>query len=113
MRKRANHSGAIHAVNAKHSNANANLPFLLRLHSGDIPTGKHHYTGVAHDLQERLSTHNAGHAPHTSKFALWYRETDVAFVTRKKLHTNAILKQAPAEPASLNILYSLATTLPG
>ena len=45
----------------------------------DIPTGKHHYTGVAHDLQERLSTHNTGHVPHTSKFAPRYREIAVAF----------------------------------
>ena len=33
QRKRANHRGVIHAVNAKHSNANAYLSFILRLHS--------------------------------------------------------------------------------
>ncbi len=68
MRKRANHSGAIHAVNAKHSNAK----------------GKRHYTGVTHDLQERLAMHNAGHVPHTSKFAPWYIETAIAFRDKEK-----------------------------
>ena len=37
--------------------------YILR----DVATGKHHYTGVTHDLQERLAMHNAGHVPHTSK----------------------------------------------
>ena len=32
QRKRANHRGAIHAVNEKLCNANAYLTFLLRLH---------------------------------------------------------------------------------
>ena len=62
--------------------------YILR----DIPTGKHHYTGVAHDLQERLSMHNTGHVPHISKFAPWYRETAVAFRDKKKLHTYSISK---------------------
>ena len=45
--------------------------YILR----DVATGKHHYTGVTQDLQERLAMHNAGHVPHTSKFAPWYIET--------------------------------------
>ena len=48
--------------------------YILR----DVATGKRHYTGVTHDLQERLAMHNAGHVPHTSKFAPWYIETAIA-----------------------------------
>lgn len=62
--------------------------YILR----DIPTGKHHYTGVAHGLQERLSMHNAGHVPHTSKFAPWYRETAVAFRDKEKIAYKLYLK---------------------
>ena len=52
--------------------------YILR----DVATGKRHYTGVTHDLQERLAMHNAGHVPLTSKFAPWYIET--AFGDEKK-----------------------------
>ena len=54
--------------------------YILR----DVTTGMHHYTGVTHDLQERLATHNAGHVPHTSKFAPWYIETAIAFRDKEK-----------------------------
>jgi predicted GIY-YIG superfamily endonuclease len=54
--------------------------YILR----DVATGKHHYTGVTHDLQERLAMHNAGHVPHTSKFAPWYIETAIAFRDKEK-----------------------------
>ena len=42
------------------------------------------YTGVTQDLQERLAMHNAGHVPHTSKFAPWYIETAIAFRDKEK-----------------------------
>lgn len=29
------------------------------------------YTGITHDLAERLAAHNSGKCPHTSKFAPW------------------------------------------
>ena len=54
--------------------------YILR----DVTTGMHHYTGVTHDLQERLAMHNAGHVPHTSKFAPWYIETAIAFRDKEK-----------------------------
>ena len=54
--------------------------YILR----DVATGKRHYTGVTHDLQERLAMHNAGHVPHTSKFAPWYIETAIAFRDKEK-----------------------------
>ena len=54
--------------------------YILR----DVATGKRHYTGVTHDLQERLAMHNSGHVPHTSKFAPWYIETAIAFRDKEK-----------------------------
>ena len=54
--------------------------YILR----DVATGKHHCTGVTQDLQERLAMHNAGHVPHTSKFAPWYIETAIAFRDKEK-----------------------------
>ena len=54
--------------------------YILR----DVATGQHHYTGVTHDLHERLAMHNAEHVPHTSKFAPWYIETAIAFRDKEK-----------------------------
>ena len=51
--------------------------YILR----DVATGKHHYTGVTQDLQERLAMHNSAH---TSKFAPWYIETAIAFRDKEK-----------------------------
>ena len=68
--------------------------YILR----DVATGKRHYTGVTHDLQERMAMHNAGHVPHTSKFAPWYIETAIAFRNKEKpLHMSDISKQVQAE----------------
>ena len=39
--------------------------YILR----DVVTGKRHYTGITHDLQERLAMHNAGHVPHAPRCA--------------------------------------------
>jgi putative endonuclease len=30
-----------------------------------------HYTGLTHDLRERLATHNAGKCEHTAKYLPW------------------------------------------
>lgn len=54
--------------------------YILR----DVATGIHHYTGVTHDLQERLAMYNAGHVPHASKFVPWYIETAIAFRDKEK-----------------------------
>ena len=50
----------------------------------DVATGKRHYTGVTHDLQERLAMHNVGHVPHTSKFALWEIHSAIAVQTEEQ-----------------------------
>ena len=60
--------------------------YILR----EVATGKHHYTGVTHDLQERLAMHNAGHVPHTSKFAPWYIETAIAFRDKENARSGAL-----------------------
>ena len=56
--------------------------YILR----DCATGRHHYTGSTQDLQQRLSMHNAGHVPHTSKFAPWYIETAIALRDKNKAY---------------------------
>ena len=42
------------------------------------------YVGMASDLKRRLSDHNAGKSPHTSKFAPWKLVTCVAFSDAQK-----------------------------
>jgi putative endonuclease len=38
-----------------------------------------HYTGVTDDLRQRLTKHNAGEVPHTSKYKPWQTKTYLAF----------------------------------
>lgn len=38
-----------------------------------------YYTGITADLKNRLTKHNAGEVPHTSKFKPWRLNTYVAF----------------------------------
>jgi predicted GIY-YIG superfamily endonuclease len=45
---------------------------------------KHHYTGHTEDLSSRLSSHNAGQVPHTSKHRPWRIETAIAFDSPEK-----------------------------
>ena len=42
------------------------------------------YTGLTDDLHKRLSKHNAGEVPHTSKFRPWRIKTAVAFTNEEK-----------------------------
>jgi putative endonuclease len=37
------------------------------------------YTGATEDLKQRLTAHNAGHSPHTSKYVPWELEFYAAF----------------------------------
>jgi predicted GIY-YIG superfamily endonuclease len=41
--------------------------------------GEHFYTGIADDLDARLSKHNAGAVTHTSKFRPWGIKSYIAF----------------------------------
>ena len=40
---------------------------------------EHFYVGITNDLRARLSKHNAGEVPHTSKYKPWRLKTYVAF----------------------------------
>jgi putative endonuclease len=43
-----------------------------------------YYVGVTGDLRARLTKHNAGEVPHTSKYAPWVIKTYIAFSEEKK-----------------------------
>jgi predicted GIY-YIG superfamily endonuclease len=43
-----------------------------------------HYIGLTDDLDSRLTTHNDGQSPHTSKHRPWKIETAIAFRSREK-----------------------------
>ena len=59
----------------------------------DVATGKHFYTGVTEDLHARLTKHNAGEVPLTSKFKPWRIETAIAFSSKEKAYAfDAYLK---------------------
>jgi predicted GIY-YIG superfamily endonuclease len=45
------------------------------------------YVGVTSDLRRRLSEHNAGRSPHTSKYVPWKLVTYVAFSDARKAET--------------------------
>ena len=69
--------------------------YILR----DVATGKHHYTGVTQDLQERLAMHNSGHVPHTSNLLLGTLRLPLLSAIRKRpLPMNATLNQVQVEP---------------
>ena len=42
------------------------------------------YVGITSDLKQRLTEHNAGKSPHTSKFLPWRLVTYVAFSNEQK-----------------------------
>ena len=45
------------------------------------------YVGVTSDLERRLSEHNTGQSPHTSKYAPWKLMTYIAFTDMRKAET--------------------------
>jgi putative endonuclease len=44
----------------------------------------HFYVGLTEDLKTRLSKHNAGEVPHTSKFRPWRLKTAIAFNDKQR-----------------------------
>src|SRR4051812_46329485 len=44
----------------------------------------HFYVGITDDLRARLTKHNAGEVPHTSKYGPWRLKTYVAFSNEKQ-----------------------------
>jgi predicted GIY-YIG superfamily endonuclease len=54
--------------------------YMLR----SIPNPEQTYIGFTEDLKSRLSSHNNGQSPHTSKFKPWELSTYIAFKDRSK-----------------------------
>jgi predicted GIY-YIG superfamily endonuclease len=50
----------------------------------DTTSETHHYAGFTRDFPKRLSKHNTGKVPHTSKFRPWRIQTAVAFSPKEK-----------------------------
>lgn len=44
----------------------------------------HFYVGITDDLRARLTKHNAGEVPHTSKYGPWRLKTYIAFSNKKQ-----------------------------
>lgn len=58
------------------------------------------YIGSTSDLRARLTKHNSGQVPHTSKFMPWKIETYIAFVTLVKAQAfDATSNSATATPS--------------
>jgi putative endonuclease len=57
------------------------MKYVYILESLDL---EHHYIGIANDLRVRISKHNAGEVPHTSKYRPWRIKTYVAFSDEKR-----------------------------
>jgi len=68
---------------AKAGLATGNLLFYVYiLRSESRPDQR--YTGLTADLKARLTKHNNGDVPHTSKFVPWSLETYIAFTTNEQ-----------------------------
>jgi predicted GIY-YIG superfamily endonuclease len=50
----------------------------------DCATRTHFYVGQTSDLKTRLSAHNSGQCPHTSKYMPWNLQTAIAFEKEEK-----------------------------
>jgi predicted GIY-YIG superfamily endonuclease len=61
------------------------MHYVYLLTSQSAPSQR--YIGVTSDLKARLSDHNAGKSPHTSKFTPWRLVSYVAFSDRRKAET--------------------------
>src|SRR3954447_5085558 len=57
------------------------MKFVYILESLD---GEHFYAGITDDVPARVTKHNAGEVPHTSKFRPWRLKTYVAFSDMKQ-----------------------------
>ena len=57
------------------------MKYVYILQSED---SEHFYVGIADDLRARLTKHNAGEVPHTSKYRPWRLKTHLAFSDEKQ-----------------------------
>jgi predicted GIY-YIG superfamily endonuclease len=58
------------------------LHYVYLISSQSTPDER--YIGITKDLKSRLSDHNAGKSPHTSKFTPWSLVTYIAFSDHRK-----------------------------
>ena len=58
------------------------MKYVYILESIDDP--KSHYTGITDDLRARLTKHNAGDVPHSSKHRPWRVNTYIAFSDERR-----------------------------
>ena len=61
---------------------NTNVKYVYLIQS--IPFPDQRYVGLTSDLKNRLSAHNEGRSPHTSKYKPWKLITYVAFSKDEK-----------------------------
>jgi putative endonuclease len=54
--------------------------YILR----SLADSSHFYIGITDDLKARLSKHNSGEVPHTSKYVPWTIKTYIAFDNGKQ-----------------------------
>ncbi|MBI5794538.1 GIY-YIG nuclease family protein [Candidatus Uhrbacteria bacterium] len=57
------------------------MHFVYILESTDC---QHWYVGITENLEKRISEHNAGKSPHTSKFVSWKLKTSLSFADRNR-----------------------------
>jgi putative endonuclease len=57
------------------------MKFVYILESLD---GQHFYVGITDDVSARVTKHNAGEVPHTSKYRPWRLKTYIAFSDEKQ-----------------------------
>jgi predicted GIY-YIG superfamily endonuclease len=61
------------------------MRYLYLLRSETVESQR--YVGMTSDLRRRLTEHNAGKSPHTSKYAPWRLVTYIAFSDGQKAET--------------------------
>ena len=58
------------------------MKYVYLIQSISFPNRR--YTGITSDLKNRLTAHNEGRSPHTSKYKPWKLVTYVAFANDEK-----------------------------
>ena len=70
----------VHAIYGDHRMATFHYVYILV--STSYP--ERHYTGRTTDLQKRLTAHNRGQLPYTSKYKPWFIDAAIAFRSKTK-----------------------------
>ena len=84
MPREASEGCRAEARRAKAGYNREHIPNDVRLYSPKSKDLERYYVGITADLRSRLSKHNAGEVPHTSKYVPWSVKTYVAFSDEKR-----------------------------